>query len=787
METGRKTSKKPNDMQSFHYIIRTLLHSKGSNLLKVVSLGLGLAMSILLFSRVAFEQSYDTCFKDYDRLYQVWMQYTVKGEKLDWQQQNLGPLAGAILESFPEQVESATCINRWMASDPLYYGNTRFDEPKICADSLFFQTMGIEVLSGNPVQDLQQPYVIYLSETLARRMFGGEDPIGKVISYNYQYDLTVRGTYTDLPDNTTVKADAVISLPPSWAAEVANYSWYGGDSYPQYVRLKQGADAEAVNQRMEALIDKHLQLPPEFKAQMGLAAKIAPLRDTYRDYEDVQRSKVILLVMGFAILFIAALNYALISISSLSRRAKAVGVQKCSGASGAGIFGMFLTETALIIIWSLCVMVFLLFAFQDFVEDTAGTRLHNLLTWQRAWVPALTVLLLFVVGGVLPGHLFARIPVTQVFRRYTEGKKGWKRSLLFVQFAGVAFICGVMMMVTAQYNYVMNKDMGFSVKNVATTYLPFDKENGEAARQFFLGLPYVEAVSNSLWGDPLDGYSGSMIGDETGQPLFSSRIDYIAEDYLSFMGMTLKQGRAPRERYEAVVNETFADRMHWGDEVLGRRVDAKLDDQPVTIVGLVKDFNIGGCYSEPLPYIAGYAPRFSSNLLIKLKEPFGDNLLKLQQATAEAFPGRTIDIYSMQQQAENLYNPVRVLRNAMVVAAIVMFFIMLMGLLGYTADEVQRRSKEIAIRKVNGAEAGGILELLGRDILWVALPAVLIGVGASAYVNGLWLDMFSVTVPGGWAVYVLVALVNLLVILACVLWRTWHIANENPVLSLKNE
>ena len=785
METGRKTSKKPNDMQSFHYIIRTLLHSKGSNLLKVVSLGLGLAMSILLFSRVAFEQSYDTCFKDYDRLYQVWSQFTVKGEKPDWQEMNVGPVAGAILENFPDQVESATCTVRWLVGNPLYYGNTRFDERKVAADSLFFRTMGIEVLSGNPVKDMQQPNVIYLSESLAQRMFGGEDPIGKVINYDHRRDLTVRGTYADLPDNTTVNVDAVVSLPPSWAAEHANYSWQGGDSYLQYVRLKPGVDVEALNSRMQAMVDKYR--PTEDKAAYGYTVKIAPLRDTFRGYEDVQRSKVILLVMGFAILFIAALNYALLSISSLSRRAKAVGVQKCSGASGAGIFGMFLAETAIIILLSLCVMVFLLFAFQDFVEDTASTRLHNLLTWQRAWVPALTVLLLFVVGGVLPGQLFARIPVTQVFRRYTEGKKGWKRPLLFVQFAGVAFICGVMTMVTAQYNYVMNKDMGFSVKNVATTYISLDKENGEAARQFFLGLPYVEAVSNSLWGDPLDGYSGNMIGDETGQPLFSSRIDYIAEDYLSFMGMTLKQGRAPRERYEAVVNETFARMMHWGDKVVGRRVNAKLDDQPVTVVGLVKDFNIGGCYSEPLPYIAGYAPRFSSNLLIKLKEPFGDNLLKLQQATAEAFPGRTIDIYSMQQQAENLYNPVRVLRNAMVVAAIVMFFIMLMGLLGYTADEVQRRSKEIAIRKVNGAEASGILELLGRDILWVALPAVLIGVGASAYVNGLWLDMFSVTVPGGWAVYVLVALVNLLVILACVLWRTWHIANENPVLSLKNE
>ena len=776
-------------MQSFHYIIRTLLHSKGSNLLKVVSLGLGLAMSILLFSRVAFEQSYDTCFKDYDRLYQVWTQFTVKGEKYDWQQLNYGPLAGGILESFPEQVESATCANRWMASDPLYYGNTRFDEPKICADSLFFRTMGIEVLTGNPVQDLQQPNVVYLSETLARRMFGGEDPIGKVISYNYQRDLTVRGTYADLPDNTTVKADAVISLPPSWAAAVATYSWNGGDSYPQYVRLKPGADAEAVNQRMEALIDKHLQLPPEFKTQMGIAAKIAPLRDTYRSYDTVKRLKIIMLVMGFSILFLAALNYALISISSLSRRAKAVGVQKCSGASGAGIFGMFLAETALIIILSLCVTAFLFFAFQDFVEETAGTQLHNLFAWSRLWVPALTVLLLFVVGGVIPGQIFARIPVTQVFRRYTEGKKGWRRPLLFVQFAGVAFICGLMAMGTAQYNYVMNKDMGFRTERVATGWLQFETSTEcEGAEHFFRSLPYVEDVTCGE--DPISGYSGTMIEGDGGEPLFSARYDQTMENYHAFMGMTFLAGRAPRNSAnwwdEVAVNETFADFMHWPkDDVVGRTVRSM--GHTSKVVGLLKDFQIQGFYSNPTPYIAYVKKNLNGGLYFKLKEPFGDNLLKLQQATAEAYPGRTIDIYSYQDRVNWLNDELRVMRNAVIVSAIVMFFIMLMGLLGYTADEVQRRSKEIAIRKVNGAEAGGILELLGRDILWVALPAVLLGVGASAYVNGLWLEMFSVTVPGGWAVYVLVALVNLLVILACVLWRTWHIANENPVLSLKNE
>ena len=347
-------------MKQLHYVIQTLLHSKGSNLLKVVSLGLGLTMSILLFARVAFEQSYDTCFPDTDRLYQVWSQFTVKGEKLDWQEMNYGPVAGAILESFPEQVESATCTAHWLVSNPLYYGNTRFDDKKIAADSLFFRTMGIEVLIGNPVQDLQQPNVIYLSETLARKMFGTEDPIGKVISYNHERDLTVRGTYADLPDNTTLKAEGIVSLPPSWAAEVTNYSWRGGDSYLQYIRLKPSVDAETLNSRLGAMVDKYR---PEEDKKFGYTAKIAPLRDTYRGYDSVSRSKVILLVMGFSILFIAALNYALISISSLSRRAKAVGVQKCNGASSAGIFGMFLAETALIIGLALVVMVFLLFAF----------------------------------------------------------------------------------------------------------------------------------------------------------------------------------------------------------------------------------------------------------------------------------------------------------------------------------------------------------------------------------------------------------------------------------------
>lgn len=504
-------------MKQIYYVIQTLLRGRGSNIIKIISLGLSLTMSILLFSRVAYEQSFDTCYKDYDNLYQIWSVFTVKGEKYPPQEQNCGPVAGAILENFPEQVEAATSTCHWMNA-PLYNENARFDEKKTVADSLFFKTMGIEVLSGNPVQDLQQPDVIFLSDRFARKIFGGENPVGKTVNYNHEKDFMVKGTYKALPENATVNPEAVISMPTLWNGGGGNYSWRGGDSYPEYIRFRPGADKSVVNARIDAMIEKYR--PEEDKKKYGYTAFVKPIRDTYRNYESVERMRNIMTVLGLAILFIAALNYVLISISSLTYRAKAVGVHKCNGASGGKIFGMFLLETGIIIVAALLLMTLVLLNFREFFEDTAAAKLSLLLAPERIWVPLTVVGILFIVGGVLPGRLFARIPVSQVFRRYTEGKKGWKRPLLFIQFAGVAFICGLMCVVMVQYQYVLNKDMGYNPQRMAlaNAYWNKDKEC-DAAFQFFKGLPYVEAVTSAN-NTPISGYSGSMIRDASGNVLF---------------------------------------------------------------------------------------------------------------------------------------------------------------------------------------------------------------------------------------------------------------------------
>lgn len=172
---------------------------------------------------------------------------------------------------------------------------------------------------------------------------------------------------------------------------------------------------------------------------------------------------------------------------------------------------------------------------------------------------------------------------------------------------------------------------------------------------------------------------------------------------------------------------------------------------------------------------------------VRLKEPFAENLRRLNSEASAAFPTKTVDFCSLEQDMAENYNIVRVFRNATVLAAVVMFFVMLMGLIGYTTDEVRRRSKEIAIRKVNGAESSTILEMLSRDVLWVAVPAVIMGTVGAWYVNGIWMDLFAIQVPLGGSVYVLVAIANLMIITACVVWKAWSIANENPVKSIKSE
>ncbi len=770
---------------NIHYIIRSMLAQKGANTIKIISVAVGLLVSTLVFTRLDYNYSFDTFFRDPDRLYQVWMEYELNGEHLGPFTSCVGKIGEGVEEAFRDEIDGVTVMCRFRLPD-LFNGNERIECTTLGVDSMFFRTMGIEVVSGNPMKDMTAPNVIYLSESTAKSVFGSEDPVGKTLTLDRERTLTVRGVFKDLPSNTTISHfDAAVSFPTIIDIGYGNQiHWSGGDSWPCYFRLRH--DSESSVKEMERRLNQMYQshVPDTETDRSNLLAR--PIRDTYLQDDSVKRMNLILWILGSALLLMTTLNYVLITIASLSRRAKSIGVHKCSGAGGAMIMAMFLWETLIILLCSAALMAALLFIFEPLISDTLSITIGELFTADRLWVPAAVLLFFLVVGGILPGRIFARIPVTQVFRRFTERNSAWKRTLLFVQITGVSFVSGLLIVVSVQYHEVLNRDMGFNLNRVA--YFPIHRDlDKDVLKSTVANLPYIEKIAASA-NNPIHGYSGQNICDEAGNVRFNTRFGWMDEGFTDVIEIQILEGREPQKPFELMINQDFSRRMGWGDHPVGQLlIDKNTFSEPATIVGLMKDFAIQGFTNEPRPLMIVDMGSFSSTAYVKVREPFKQNCHRLEEFLKETYPTYKLPVSSMADDAKNLYTDVLLFRNSALIATVALIFISLMGLIGFARDEVQRRSKEIAICKVNGAESIDIINMITADILRIALPAVILGTACAAYVGHIWLSNFIISAPHAWLWYLLTAIAVLLMVTSCVIIISLRVAADNPVNHLKSE
>lgn len=768
-------------MKQLYYTIQTLLRGRGSNVIKVISLTLGLLVGILLFARVAFELNYDSYYSEPENLCITLRTGISDGIKKEPNIDNYGKLAEAIRENFPDEVEDATVLDLFSQS-PLYHEGKKMEHVILATSkSHVFSTLGIKVLLGD-VSQLDRVDVIFISRSLARRLFADANPIGKTINIEIDYPLTVQGVFEDIPENTEFHFDGVYSFDTRSKQYGSERGGWGYDSsYHCMVRFRHPDEREKVEVRMPEMLKKYIH---NYKGQSEEYSFMTPSQYHLQKPES-RKIVMILSILGFAILLVAGMNNVLISVSSLAQRAKSVGIHKCNGASDGHIYRMFLYESALLILLSLLFVTVLLFTFKLEIEDLSGASLKALFTWQTLWVPILVSLVLFLVIGLFPGKLFAAIPVTQVFHRFTAHRFVWKRSLLFIQFTGIAFILGLLMVILLQYHQVMTRDMGYKVDNLAVGWSPYreiDKMDG-----ILRGLPIVEEFCNAstiIYG----GYMGQPYTDAHGKE-FMGRIEFVDEHYVPVIGLQIIKGRNIQQDKEILINEEMVRQIGWTDSPIGKNLEDGKNNFG-TIVGVVKDYVVQSAYMPQAP-VALMSNLEWMNVLNKrniiLKEPFGENLAKINTLMKEAFPTVDIVFRSARQEIDKQYQEVRRFRNVVIIASIAILLIALMGLFGFVNDEIQRRSKEIAIRKVNGAEVPDILRLVSGNIFWTALSAVLVGIVFAYIVSNKWLEQFSdrVSVNGGH--FLVVIIIILLLIMGSVIGRSWNVANENPVNSIKNE
>lgn len=772
-------------MRQIYYSIRTLLRERGSSIIRIISLALGLTVGILLFSQIAFELSYEKCYPEAEKLAIVRCQMTnlSTGERAGDDGENgydytvFDVVAATLAQDMPNEVEVASCVLTRTGFNIYYEDKLLSDINYIYADTCFFQTFGIPVLKGNP-KDMIMPGSVFVSEHFARKIFGDQDPIGKILSADKQNDFTIRGVYKDVPENTMLTHDFVVSVHRNGGYQ-NGAGWGGNDVFYAFLRLRHTSDIDKVNDNIQRLIGKYTDLEFDgWKTEFS----VIPLVKRHVDSPEVQKRLVIYGFLGFAIFFVAIMNYMLISIANLSRRAKGVGVHKCNGASSANIFNMFLAETGILIVISALLSILLIINTRGLIEDLLSVRLSSLFTWQTLWVPLLTIILLFILAGGIPGRLFSRIPVTQVFRRYTDGKKGWKRSLLFVQFTGVSFVLGLLLVTLLQYSHLMNRDMGIIVPGLvqAESWLP--KESVEHIKDELRRQPMVEGVTVAMNGVLGEYWTRGLISND-GKRISTLNFNLCHYNYPEVMGIKIVEGTTLKKQNDLLVNEELVRLMRWTDGAVGK----KLNNVQGTIVGVFRDIRNTSFYSSQYPIVLIGDENANHAFNVRLKEPYSENLKRLNECVENTFPGVSLRFASVDGMIKDMYKDVYRFRNSVWITSVFILLIVVMGLIGYVNDETQRRSKEIAIRKVNGATASHVLSLLTREILYISVISILIGTAVSYFAGQAWLDQFAEQIDLNPLLFVGTALFVQLLIIVCVILKAWHIANENPVNSIKGE
>ena len=770
-------------MKQLYYAIQMILHGRGSNVTKVISLSLGLTIGILLFSQIAFELNYEKCYPEAERLVLVrgGGENVKTGEKAEGYDNSLfAPMAEAFRSDLAQWIENSTVIFNYETLNVFKDDHKLNDVKYAYVDTCYFRTFGIKVLKGNP-EELQRAGNIFISESFARDIFGGQDPVGQKLSLDKQQELTIRGVYEDTPENTAYHFDFIAPIYAE-GGYVGGGAWGRNDIYFIILRLREGVDREDFNRRMYKAMQKYY--PDSADDEWRSIYDAQPLPEIHLDNANTRTRLCIYGFLGFAIFFVAIMNYVLVAIATMSRRAKSIGVHKCSGASTANIFSMFLFETGIVVLISVVVALFIIFNAKDLIEDLLSVQLSSLFTLETLWVPMLIIVVLFLVAGVLPGRLFSHIPVTQVFRRYTDGKKGWKRSLLFLQFMGVSFVMGILLVSLMQYRHLTNSDMGIRTPGLveAETWMsPEEAENmvGDLRRQ-----PMVENAARAMHGILGEYWTRGLISN-SGERIETLMYNPCDKNYAKTMGITIIEGKDMQNEGDVLVNEEVVRLMKWTDGAVGKRLNDF--DMAGTIVGVFRNVRNTSFLYKQFPVALVYSPKASHSFDVRLKQPYDENLKKLNEYMEQVHPTKALEFISIDTMLKEVYRDVYRFRNSVWITSTFILLIVIMGLIGYVNDETQRRSKEIAIRKVNGAEASTILRLLSRDILYVAIPSVLIGIVASYFTGKAWLEQFAETIELNPLLFAGMALGVIALVVACVVIRAWRIANENPVKSIKSE
>ena len=778
------------------------------NITKIVCLTVGLAMGFILIAKVYFEQTYDTFFPDSDRIYRITESFVQNGE---YKEYLFTPGAFAPgLKRYAPQVAAATRYTGFLHENDVRTddGRSFTAEGVELADSCFFDVFQARIIAGDPHEALAVKDVCMIPRSLADKI--GGNVVGQrlcALAFSEDYKVTIGGVYEDFPVNSTLPNAIYLSL-----SSIGNFAhdgrdnWMGNDRYSSCVRLVEGVSAEDLKPTLLKLIEDHVdkEAIEMFTFRMGLR----PLVGLHTSTDMVRTMIWMLSLLAVILLMSAGLNYLLIVIGQMGHRSREMAVRKCYGTGNGRIFGRVMAESVFFLLVAMGLGVLLVFCFSDLCRDLLGYTPQVLFSTGKVWLVEGAVCIgLLLITGAVPAWMYCRTPVASAFRSNVRSRRGWKLVLLAVQFFASGLLMCLLVLVGRQYYMMSRLDMGFEYENVG--YVSLDgvpRESRSALVSELQRLGCVEGVA-STYHNFVEKASGNnvWIDDRIEDQINVADFYNVNPDIFDVMGMEFVQGgtfdmTADSVGRQVVVEERFIDVMKKltgidDDNLIGRTF--KITEhvgiegtQNFIVCGVVRNMRRGGFDEESADVRSAVifpSRNISANLFVRFNMLTPETLHQAQEVIARVYPTRELYITPYRMQVEQLTAEVRRFGMSVIISGIAIVVIAMIGLVGYTADEVQRRAKEIAIRKVTGTPASKIVRMLCVDILKVALPSLVAGGAVAVSVGRRWLSQYTEQVPLSPMSMVLCIILLLVLLISVVVFNSQNVARSNPVDHLRSE
>jgi len=797
-------------MKKLLITFRSFFKRGKNNYIKILSLAIGLAMGLVLIAKVYYEQTFDDFFPDCEQIYQIRTNYSDKDK--DWEPYD--KVSGAIAPGMKAEIPEVEVATRyWLISyEPdnariITPDKQKYSGSPIFADSCLFDVFPREVLAGDPKKVLAEPMQIMISDKIAKKMGGVEAAMFKVVEVeNYPgRTLTIGGVFKALPLNSHLWYDICVSMPslPQFMPFDGRMNWMGNDGYQGYVKLRPGTDPKSLAPAIRNMQEKHQPMEMMKERGIDIGYSLYPLTDIHKESPTTKMRSLLLSVVAFAILFAAIMNYILIVISSLVNRAKEMAVNKCYGASEKNIYGKMMLETLVDMTFALLIAVLLIAFFQGTIETLLASSVFELVNPRSILLMIGVCVVIFLITAIIPANLYSRIPVAMAFRRFNENRRQWKLLLLFFQFAAAGFFAILLMIVVKQYNFMINDNPGYNHENLAGCDL--SRVNASTRQSIMEEVSRLPEVASIATADriPIGGASGnrlSLPGEK--ESLFNIVDMYgVGNGYMDFMQIPVVEGTSFRENIssssEVMISRACRDKLlsltGWTDGVIGKGIciteHSRNENDAYTICGVYDDIRLGVIGAEDdRPSLMFYGNQPLAYLLIRFVNETPEAIQKVNDILERQLPDRELYVSSYTHEIRGRYNESKLFRDQLLLGGLIAILISIIGLVGYTNDEMNRRKKETAIRKVNGATIKDILLLFMKNISWIALPALILGGAIAAYVAiKEWLVRFTEKADLPPLLFVVGGFLVLVIILGVVVLNCYRAANENPAETVKAE